>query len=155
MPIEKKSPNTVFLGGGDGPGGESGMTMVNDMVAGVESIPGMLAQMYNDSDVAKWRPHSTAAGTFPQKAFFIEQIEMNLGVDHPYAINDLAKVGIMRAGCLVWALVPSGQNIVPGDPLESNGDGYLKEGTTHPIARALESTGGAVTVPTRVRVEVL
>ena len=58
-------------------------------------------------------------------------------------------------GSVVWAIVPSGQDIVPNDTLESNGDGKLKEGTTHPIARALESTGGAVTVDTRVRVEIL
>lgn len=155
MAITKKAPNTVYLGGGDGPGGESGMTLVNDEVTGVAARPGMLAQTYDDGGVSKWRPHASAAGTFAQKAFYIEQIEMNKGVDDDYAIGDLAKVGIMRPGCLVWALVPSGQNIVPGDFLESNGDGYLKEGTTHPVAMAKESTGGAVTVLTRVRVEVL
>ena len=155
MAIAKKPPNTIYLGGGDGPGGESGMTMVNDLVAGVTAKPGMLAQLYDDSGVGKWRPHNAAAGTFAQKAFFIEQIEMNLGVDDDYAPGDLAKVGFMRKGCLVWALIPSGQNIAIGDPLESNGDGYLKEGTTYPIARAYESTGGAVTAVTRLRVEVI
>ncbi len=86
MSITRKNPNTIYLGGGDGPGGESGMTLVNDEVTGVAARPGMLAETYNDGGVSKWRPHVSAAGTFAQKAFYIEQIEMNKGVDDLYAI---------------------------------------------------------------------
>lgn len=156
MAITKRPPNVIYLGGGDGPGGESGMTVVNDLVA-VEAItPGMLVETHNDGGVPAWGVHDSADQANPQRAFALEQLEMNLGVDDPYADGDLCKVGIMQPGSLVWALVPSGQNLVPGDQLQSNGDGKLKElasGTA--IAIAQESTGGAVTEDTRVRVEVV
>ncbi len=154
MAISKRPPNTIYLGGGAGPGGGGGYTLENTIMAGGAITPGMLVELYDDSGTPKYRAHNAAAGTFAAKAFALEQIEWNEGVDDAYAAGDVVKVGIMYPGSLVWALVPSGQNIVAGDRLESNGDGLLKEGTTAPVARAYE-TIGAVTVATRVRVEVL
>jgi hypothetical protein len=152
---DTRSPRTIYLGGGDGPGGGGGLTKVDEFVSTGTPLPGMLAEKYNDSGVTKWRAHSGAAGTFAAKAFYLERLEHNQSIDDAYEDNELALVGIMYPGSKVYALVPSGANIVANDALESNGDGYLKEGTTAPVARALESTGGAVTAATRVRVEVL
>lgn len=156
MPLDlsPRSPRTVYLGGGIGPGGRGGYTPVDKYPTTGTPIPGMLAEIYNASGVTKWRAHSSAAGTFAQKAFYLELIYNNQGIDDAYADGDTPLVGIMHPGSVVYALIPSGQNVVAGDRLESNGDGYLKEGTTAPVARALESPG-AVTVLTRIRAEVL
>lgn len=154
MSVTVKSPNTIYLGGGEGPGGEAGYTRENTLVAGVAITPGMMLEPYDDSGTPKLRPHASAAGTFAGAIFAEEQILLNQGVDDAYAVGDLVSALYLHKGSKVWALVPSGQNITFGDKLESNGDGYLKEGTTAPICRALE-TLGAVTVPTRVRAEVI
>lgn len=155
MAVTVKDPNTIYLGGGDGPGGEGGYTRENTMLAGVAIVPGMMLEVYNNNGVPALRPHSSAAGTFAGAIFAEEQILLNQGVDDPYAIGDLVSALYLHKGSKVWAMVPSGQNIVPGDKLESNGDGYMKEGTTAPVLRALSSTGGAVTAVTRVIAEVI
>lgn len=155
MAITRRDPNTIYLGGGEGPGGQGGMTMDNEYVA-IEAItPGMLLEPHNDSGVLKWGVHDAADD--PVSAIFaIEQIELNLGVDDAYAAGDLVKAGYMHTGSKVWAIIPSGQNISPTALLQSNGDGKLKAlGSGVGAFRALESSGGAVTVDTRLRVEVL
>lgn len=149
-----RNPRTVYLGGGDGPGGRGGFTPVDTQVVTGTPLPGMLVETYDDSGVAKWRAHSTQSGTFPQPAFLLERLWANQSIDDAYEDGELALVGIMHAGSLVYALIPSGQDIVAGDKLVSNGDGYLKEGTAGVVARAAE-TVGAVTAATRIRVEVL
>jgi hypothetical protein len=157
--LAKRNPNLIYLGGGDGPGGESGMTVVNDYQASTTITPGMLIELAADREALKWRPHNAAAG-IEAPIFAIEQMEWNLGVDDPYAANDLVKAGYMRTGCFVWALVPSGQNIANGAYLQSNGDGMFKAATattaTANVARfrSLDNIGD-VTVTTRCRVEVL
>lgn len=153
MPLAPRGPNTVYLGGPPGPGGGN-FVIDNEHVVTGTPTPGFLMQYYDDAGVGKWRAHNTSAGTFAQKAFLLERPEFNQGIEDEYAANELGLVGIMPPGSLIYAIVPSGQNIVNGDPLESNGDGKLKEGTTAPVARAAE-TIGAVTADTRVRVEVL
>lgn len=158
MAIVKRPPNTIYLGGG-GPGGEGGITYVNDFVAGVEIRPGMEIESYDDGGVTKWRPKSSAT-TVGAPAFALEQLMLNLGIDHLYAIGDLVQAGIMRHGSMVLALIPSGQNIANQDYLQSNGDGMLKEATSTAagdgVARYRSHDQlGAVTVLTRCRVEVL
>ena len=60
MAITKRAPKTIYLGGGDGPGGESGCTVVNEYVA-IEAItPGMLLEYHNDSGTLKWGVHDSA-----------------------------------------------------------------------------------------------
>lgn len=154
LTFEARNPNTIYLGGGVGPGGRGGFTPVDEYVVTGTPKPGYLVEIYDDSGVTKWRAHSSAAGTFAQKAFLLERSNHNQGIEDPYVSGELALVGIMHPGSKVYAVIPSGQDIVAGNPLESNGDGLLKEGTTAPIARALESPG-AVTAATRIRVEVL
>lgn len=149
-----RNPLTIYLGGGAGAGGRGGKTEIDKYATTGTPIPGMLAETYNDGGVTKWRAHSSAAGTFAQKAFYLELIYNQQTIDTPYADGSLALVGIMHPGSTVYALIPSGADIVAGDPLESNGDGYLKEGTTAPVARAIE-TVLASAGPARIRAEVL
>lgn len=149
-----RNPRTVYLGGGAGAGGRGGLVQIDEFATTGTPIPGMLAEIYNVGGVSKWRAHSTSAGTFAQKAFYLELIYNQQTIDTPYADGDLALVGVMFPGSKVYALLPSGANIVAGDPLESNGDGYLKEGSTAPVARALE-TVLASAGPARIRAEVL
>lgn len=146
MAITDRAPNTIHLSGE--------FELENTKVAGGAITPGMLVETYSDSGVRKYRAHNASAGTFAAKSFALEQIEWNLTISDAYAAGDVVKVGIFSPGAVVYALVPSGQNIVAGDTLESNGDGMLKEGTTAPVARALEDIG-SVLVTTRLRVEVL
>jgi len=153
LDLSPRNPRTVYLGGGRGPGGGFGFTPVDEYVTTGTPKPGMLAQTYDDSGVTKWRAHSSAAGTFAQKAFYLERLNHNQDIETAYVAGESALVGIMYPGAKVYAIIPSGQNIVAGDPLESNGDGKLKEGTTAPVARALESV--TATADTRIRVEVL
>lgn len=153
MALANRSPNTVYLGGPPGPGGGN-FVIDNEHVTTGTPKPGMLAMYYDDAGVGKWKAHDSAAGTFAQKAFYLERPEFNQGIEDAYAADELALVGIFPPGSLIYAIVPSGQNVVNGDFLESNGDGKLKEGTTGPVAKAAE-TIGAVTADTRVRVEVL
>lgn len=154
MSITKRNPNTIYLGGGL-PGGEGGMTLVNDLVTIGVVTPGMLVEYRNDSGTLKWGVHDTADDPV-LPAVALEQIELNKGVDNNYAAGDLIKVGILRPGSQFWGLIPSGQNISPGAILQSNGDGKLKAaGTGVKKFVALESSGGAVTADTRLRVEVL
>ena len=160
MAITKRPPNTIYLGGGDGPGGESGCTVINDYVA-IESItPGMLLEYHNDSGTLKWGVHDAAADQ-GSVVVALDQTLLNLGVDDAYAAGDLVMAGALRPGATFWGIIPSGQNISPAGKLQSNGDGKLKAATADTadanVARfvALESSGGAVTADTRIRVEVL
>lgn len=159
MSIPVRRPNTIFLGGG-GPGGEGGITYINTIPAGATIIPGMLIETFDNGGVTNYRPQSAAADV-SSPVIALEQVMMNLGVDDPYHVNDLVIAGALRQGSTFWGLIPSGQNIANQQSLQSNGDGRLKAATATTAAanvaryKAMESSGGAVTVDTRIRVEVL
>ena len=168
MAITLNQPNTIHLGGG--------ATEVGDLAAGVKICPGMLVERYNPSGtIIRARPHATASvATAPN--FAVEQSELNQGVNDGYAINDLVRSKIGERGSAFWAIIPSGQNIVAGQKLESNGDGTLKAYATlgAALCSAVESinnttgaagpvnpppqTGSTTALPVgaaRIRVEVL
>ena len=160
MAITKRPPNTIYLGGGDGPGGESGCTNINDYVAIEQITPGMLLEYHSDSGTLKWGVHDSATD-IGSIVVALDQPFLNLGVDDVYAAGDLVLAGALRNGATFWGIVPSGQNIAVAAKLQSNGDGKLKVATADTAAAnvakfvALESSGGAVTVDTRIRVEVV
>jgi hypothetical protein len=154
LDLSPRNPRRIYLGGGVGPGGRGGYTPIDTEPVTGTPKPGMLVEPYNDGGVKKWRAHSSAAGTFAEKAFLLDRMWDNQDIETAYEDGEMALIGIMHPGSLVYAIIPSGENVVAGDPLESNGDGKLKEGTTAPVARAQE-TVGAVTADTRIRVEVL
>lgn len=158
MAIAKHNPNTIRL---SGDAGFDDGSLINDIPAGVATIrPGMLIEMYSKSGVNAFRPNSSATN-MPALLVALEQVEFNLGVDALYNTNDLVQAWNMESGNTFWGLIPSGQNIATADYLQSNGDGTLKAATAATAAanvarfQALESSGGAVTVLTRLRVQVI
>lgn len=102
-------------------------------------------------------------GSVP-KAVALERDELGTGIDNTYqnsgagsafyASGDRVKVAVFKSGEEATGFVASGQNITEDDLLESAGDGTYAEGSTKPIARAME-TLGAVTVVTALRVQFL
>jgi hypothetical protein len=102
-----------------------------------------------------------------QNAIALERDEMGKGIDDTfpagvsglgaagsafYASGDKVKVAIPYPGMETTAWVASGQNITAGDLLQSAGNGLLAEGSTRPVATAME-TLGAVTAETALRVQ--
>jgi len=154
MAITKRAPNTIYLGGGDGPGGESGCTVINDLKAVETIIPGMLLEYHNDGGALAWGVHDSADEPV-QVVVALEQIEVNVGVDYAYSDEDLVKAGALRPGAQFWGLVDSGQNIAVSARLQSAGNGTLKAAATGDIRFVAVEGVGAVTTRTRIRVEVL
>jgi len=101
-------------------------------------------------------------GSVPN-AVALERDELGRGIDDTYrsyagaaayASGDRVKVGVFKSGEEAVGYVASGQNISEDDLLQSAGDGTYAEGSTKPIARAME-TLGAVAVETALRVQFL
>lgn len=151
MAITKYPPNLIRLSGG-GP-------IDNEHAAGAAITPGMLIEGYGSAGSFLYRPHSSATTTAPL-CVALEQVEMNLTVNDPYAINDLVKAWYMPIGATFWGIVQSGENIAVGDPVQSAGNGKLKEATSATAAagvakfQALEGIG-AVVADTRCRMQVV
>lgn len=106
--------------------------------------------------------HQTSTTKVP-KTFALERDELGAGIDNSlqgsgtgsayYASGDRVKVGAFYAGCEVTAFIASGQNISEDDLLESAGNGTLTEGSTNPIARAMEALSPVASVqPLRVQI---
>ena len=158
MAISLRNPNTIYLGGGDGPGGESGCTIINDYVAIEQITPGMLLEYHDDGGVLKWGVHDAAADQ-GSVVVALDQTLLNLGVDDVYAAGDLVMAGALRPGATFWGLIPSGQTIAVAAKLQSNGDGKLKAATADTaaanVARFVALEAKTATADTRIRVEVL
>lgn len=123
---------------------------------GVAATPGMLAEYYSNGGVFSLRPHSSAT-LIPTMAVFLPQTIHNKGIDDVIPIGDYPTVEFLEVGDVFFGLIPSGQDIVMGDYLQSNGDGKLKEATASTadagLARfqCVDVSPGAVTADTRVR----
>jgi hypothetical protein len=158
MAVTRYPPRTILLGG-EHPGAEGGNVRVNDYVAGAELTPGMVIETFNDGGELKWRPHSAAAN-MRSTAVCLERTMLNHTIDDVVPAGDLVESAYFSPGIKFLAMIPSGADIDVGDLLQSNGDGLLKEATDNTAAanvawfRALDGPG-AVTVRTRIRVEVL
>lgn len=135
-----------------------GCPVVTEEGAASETIkPGYLVK--GVGTVAK----QTGTGWVP-RTLALERDELGRGIDDThqgistgaasYASGDRVKVGAFAGGMEATGFVASGQNISEDDFLESAGDGTFKEGSTNPIARAME-TLGAVTTETALRVAFL
>ncbi len=147
MSITKQNPRTVHLAGP--------MTPIGDVAAGGAITPGMLIERYNSSGTSLFRAHATAAGA-AVPTFALSQPEFNKDIDDAYATNDLVSAGVFGPGALVYALLPSGQVLVAGDFLESDGAGCLRKlGSGVKLAQADESVSNTTSVTTRIRATVL
>jgi hypothetical protein len=120
-------------------------------------MPGMLIERTNTGTV---QPHSTSTGLAAPKMFAVEFANDGRGVDDAYVEDgEVVRYGVPCAGAEIYAFLAAGEDINGTTALlESNGDGYLKVGTTNPVARALEDVDndpGTDDAPARIKVEVL
>ena len=122
-----------------------------DDLAAEAITPGHLVTFNSSGDLIK---HNSAGGICA-RAFAMEREEMGQDIDVDYAVDDTVKVGVFPPGTRVNAFIASGQNIQKGELLESAGDGTLRaRASGETLGRSLEEVG-AVTVLTRLRVEVM
>lgn len=137
-----------------------GSPVINEDGAASEAIkPGYLVKGAYPGSTAVAK--QTATTGFFVALVALERDELGRGIDDTYqgrvagaaayASGDKVKVAAPKAGEEYTMYVASGQNISADDLLQSAGDGTLAEGSTRPIAQALE-TLGAVTVETALRV---
>lgn len=143
MAITQKDPNTIWLGGP--------RTEINDLAASEAITPGHLLVRFNNAGVVRLKKHATAGGA-AVKLVATEQSMLNKGVDDAYAANDLVEASEFGTGASAWMFIASGQTIVPGDLLESAGDGTLRAlASGVALFSALEAK--TATALTRIRVE--
>lgn len=126
-------------------------------VAGEAIKPGYLVK-----GVSTLLKQTGTTGSVPN-AVALERDELGRGIDDTYrsyagaaayAANDRVKVGVFKSGEEAVGYVASGANITEDDLLQSAGNGLYAEGSTKPIARAME-TLGVVSVETALRVQFL
>lgn len=148
MAITKYPPNTIYLGGP--------RTEIGDLAASEAITPGMLVERFNAAGVIRYRKHATA-DVACVRAVATEQSMLNLGVDDPYAANDLMEVSEGGGGSYFWMLIGSGANIAAGAKLGSAGNGLLKAvGAGVPLFAATENVdNSAGPANARIRVEVV
>jgi hypothetical protein len=144
-------PTLIYLGGGEGPGGQGGITKINTdgRTAKEEIKPGMCIVPVVTSGQKQWE----RAGADPVDCIVaLEQSFAEDGVDTPYAIGDLVLAGSMHVGTLFAGYVRSGESFSDQALLESDGDGGFQVlGSGDPIARSEEATGGTLTEDTLIR----
>lgn len=97
-----------------------------EKVANAAITPGMLIEIMSTDKV---RAHATSEGNV-LPMFALESDLEGEDITDAYAADDQVQCWIPQRGDEVYALIADGQNIVIGDFLVSNGDGYLKEYTT-------------------------
>jgi hypothetical protein len=134
-----------------------GCPIVNEEGIATETIkPGYLVKGWSYLAL-----QTGTTGSVP-RSVALERDELGQGIDNTrqgvgtitafYASGDTVKVAAFAPGDEALMFVESGSNITQDDLLESNGDGTLTEGSTKPIARALE-TLGVVAAITALRVQ--
>lgn len=96
---------------------------IEEMVANAAITPGMLVE---EMSTGKVRAHATANGNALPK-FALEDELQGKGIDEAYAAADQVQIWTPYRGDLVYALLSDGENVVIGDWLASNGDGYLQK----------------------------
>ena len=126
-------------------------------IVGVVATPGMLAEMYGDSGVEKYRPHTAAAALDGSPLVFDKNEFIGLpdggGIDDDYAVGDWGQLSVARPGAEVNMLIVSGMTTTIGMQLESNGAGLLRELTVAGagIYEAMVVISTSATTRTRVR----
>lgn len=152
MALAHRAPNTIWLGGR--------IERLNEHIAGVAITPGDEIEFYDDSGTMKLRPLASAT----QQATRIiaeEDLFHNKTVDDVYAVGDLVRAAKFLPGSSFWGRIPSGQNLAAGVNMQPNGNGMHKAATSSAAGdnvaayQSLESSGGAVAVTTRLRIQVL
>jgi len=149
--LAHRPTNTIHLGGD--------FEKLNEWVAGVEIRPGMELEFYNDSGKMKLRPSTSATG-MSSPIIAQEKTLHNKTITDVYKVGELILAYQYKKGGTYNGIIPSGQNITSGDPLQLNGDGKYKEATSTTAAsnvfryQAIQ-TIGAVTEDTFCKIQVL
>lgn len=94
-----------------------------DAVAAI--TPGMLIELTSAGEV---QAHSNA-GQNVLPMFAAEDELQGKGIDDDYAADDKVQCWIPGRGCIVYAILADGNDVNPGDFLESNGAGLLQKYT--------------------------
>jgi len=145
MAITVRDPNTIWLGGP--------RTEENTRAASEAISPGHLVLLFNSAGVQRYKKHD-GTSLDAVRAVATEQSMLNKAYTDAYAANDLVEVSIGAPGCKFWMHIASGQTIVAGNKLESNGDGTLKIFSAGiPLFSALENK--TAVADTMIRVEVI
>jgi len=92
----------------------------------VAITPGMLLMQYTDGKV---KAHDVPAGNVLTKMFALEDELQGKEISDNYAVSVMIQVWIPTPGDMVYALLADGESVAKGDPLESNGSGYLQKHT--------------------------
>lgn len=134
----------------------------NEGTAGGAITPGHLVQMNAAGAIVV---HAEAGGAAPERAFALEDDAQGRGIGDAYdaTTHKNVRYGICPPGTEIYAILADSNTIAINDPLVSNGDGTLAEGTvTSPattntqavVARALEAvtTSGSTS---RIKVRVV
>lgn len=155
MAITPRSSNMILLS----PAHQVGEQIENRYKTSEAAKPGTFAEMHDDSGELKWRKVASAT-EYHTLAIYLENGMMNRGIDDDWAADDLARVAFLRNGDIVNALLPSGQNISYGELMQVGAGGtVITAAATTAAANVarLQSldTPGAVTVTTRIRVQVI
>ena len=118
--------------------------------------PGMLIQYHSGALTVE--PHSSAAGAIATVMVAVEEPEnRGHGIDDAYTVvNEIVQVDFPYSGCHRYMLLSAGENVAAGALLESNGDGSLQAGSTHPAFRAIEAVNNSAGYANvRINVEVI
>jgi len=86
-------------------------------------IPGMLCQM--STTVGEVQVHGTPGGN-AQTMFALEATDAGKDIDDALDDGENADFCIAATGSLVNALLANGETVLYSQPVESNGDGYLR-----------------------------
>lgn len=150
MALSRRVPNQIMVSPAELPPER----MRTDRAA-VESItPGMLIEPHNHATYGLSVGVHDSANEPAAKRVALDFKENNKGIDDAYLEGEVVKEGVLYPGDIFYGIIPSGQNITQGAQLQSNGDGKLKAYSTGPGGFVAVSSPGAVTVDTRIWVEV-
>lgn len=129
-----------------------------ERVAAGPITPGELIELASATTV---QAHSTPGGNAP-KAFALENDLVGDGIDDAYGAGDTVQYGVFQRGAEVYALLAHGENVNPGDPLESDGNGALQAHTAIGsgvqvdaiVGYALEAVNNTSGADARIKIEV-
>lgn len=97
--------------------------VIEEYKAAAALTPGMLLELTSSGTVRK----HASANTFAFPMFALEDELQGKSIDQDYAANDQVQCWIPYRGDIVYAIIADGQNITVGDPLVSNGLGFLRK----------------------------
>jgi len=102
------------------------LDIIEEYEASAAISPGMLVEPVGSASTI--RAHATEGGNaIPM--FALEDELQGKGITDAYAAADQVQVWVAVRGEQVYAQVEDEQSIAIGDPLESNGEGYLQKHT--------------------------